>query len=60
MKLYVKYMVSLRCKMKVKEELKNLGIHYAIVDLGVIEILEDISAEQHHQVMGSTWYLMKS
>ena len=53
-------MVSLRCKMKVKEELKNLGIHYAIVDLGVIEILEDISAEQHHQLMGSTWYLMKS
>jgi hypothetical protein len=25
MKLYIKYMVSLRCKMMVKEELKKLG-----------------------------------
>ena len=39
-------MVSLRCKMMVKEELKNLGIHYVVVDLGMVEILEDITAEQ--------------
>lgn len=39
-------MVSLRCKMMVKEELKKLGLHYVIVDLGMIEILEDISDEQ--------------
>ncbi len=39
-------MVSLRCKMVVKEELKKLGIHYVIVDLGMVEILEDITAEQ--------------
>lgn len=48
MKLYIKYMVSLRCKMMVKEELKKLGLHYVIVELGVIEILEDISDEQRH------------
>lgn len=47
MKLYIKYMVSLRCKMMVKEELKKLGIHYVIVDLGMVEILEDITQEQH-------------
>ena len=46
MKLYIKYMVSLRCKMMVKEELKKLGIHYVIVDLGMVEILEDITSEQ--------------
>ncbi len=46
MKLYVKYMVSLRCKMVVKEELKKLGLHYVIVDLGLIEILEKISPAQ--------------
>jgi len=46
MKLYIKYMVSLRCKMIVKEELKSLGLHYAIVDLGSVEILEDITKEQ--------------
>ena len=40
-------MVSLRCKMVVKEELKKLGIHYVVVDLGMVEILEDITAEQH-------------
>lgn len=44
--LFIKYMVSLRCKMMVKEELKKLGLHYVIVDLGMIEILEDISDEQ--------------
>ena len=35
-------MVSLRCKMMVKEELKKLGIRYMAVDLGVAEIFEDI------------------
>lgn len=39
-------MVSLRCKMMVKEELKKLGLHYVIVDLGVVEILEDITPSQ--------------
>ena len=39
-------MVSLRCKMMVKEELKKLGIHFVVVDLGMVEILEDITAEQ--------------
>lgn len=44
--LYIKYMVSLRCKMMVKEELKKMGLHFVIVDLGMVEILEDISPEQ--------------
>ena len=39
-------MVSLRCKMVVKEELKKLGIHYVILDLGMVEILQDITEEQ--------------
>jgi AraC-like DNA-binding protein len=43
-------MVSLRCKMMVKEELLKLGLHYVIVDLGMIEILEDITDEQRHQL----------
>ena len=47
MKLYIKYMVSLRCKMMVKEELKNLGLHFVNVDLGVVEIMEDMTREQH-------------
>jgi AraC-like DNA-binding protein len=43
-------MVSLRCKILVKEELLKLGLHNVIVDLGVVEILEDISAEQRVQL----------
>lgn len=50
MKLYIKYMVSLRCKMLVKEELKKLGLHYVVVDLGVVEILEDITQQQRSQL----------
>ncbi len=50
MKLYIKYMVSLRCKMMVKEELLKLGLHYVIVELGVVEILEDISQAQHDEL----------
>lgn len=47
MKLYIKYMVSLRCKMMVKSELEKLGLHYLIVDLGEIEIKENLTTEQH-------------
>ncbi len=39
-------MVSLRCKMMVKEELHALGIRYASLELGMVELFEDISAEQ--------------
>ncbi|MBD3638252.1 MAG: helix-turn-helix transcriptional regulator [Crocinitomicaceae bacterium] len=35
-------MVSLRCKMKVEEELNNLGVSFYKVDLGVIEIHEKL------------------
>ncbi|MFA0963344.1 helix-turn-helix domain-containing protein [Roseivirga sp. BDSF3-8] len=45
-KLFIKYMVSLRCKMMVKEELSKLGLHYVYVDLGTVEILEDITEKQ--------------
>ena len=33
--------------MLVKEELLKLGLHYVFVDLGMVEILEDISVKQH-------------
>ncbi|WP_201785790.1 helix-turn-helix domain-containing protein [Elizabethkingia ursingii] len=46
MKLYIKYMVSLRCKMVVHQELENLGIKNAVVDLGTIELWDDISLLQ--------------
>jgi AraC-like DNA-binding protein len=36
-------MVSTRCKMVVKDELKKLGLHFIVVDLGEVEIMENIS-----------------
>ena len=50
MKLYIKYMVSLRCKLIVKEELKKLGLHDTTLDLGLVEILEDIKEEQREKL----------
>ena len=50
MMLYIKYMVSLRCKMLVKDELAKLGLHFVVVDLGAVEILENISLEQREQL----------
>jgi len=43
-------MVSNRCKMAVKEELKKLGLHFILVDLGEVEIMENISMEQREQL----------
>jgi AraC-like DNA-binding protein len=43
-------MVSNRCKMAVKEVLKSLGLHFIMVDLGEVEIMEDISADQREQL----------
>ena len=46
MKLHIKYMVSLRCKMVVKDELRKLGISYANISLGQVELAEEISRTQ--------------
>ena len=43
-------MVSLRCKMVVKQELKKLGLNYVVVDLGMVEILEEITQEQRKRL----------
>ena len=49
-KLYIKYMVSLRCKMVVKEELNKMHIPFFVVELGMVEILKEISREQHEEL----------
>jgi AraC-like DNA-binding protein len=43
MKLLIKNMVSLRCKMIVKSELENLGLRLKAVELGEVEVAEEIS-----------------
>jgi AraC-like DNA-binding protein len=43
-------MISNRCKLAVKEELKKLGLHFIVVDLGEVEIMENMTVEQHQQL----------
>ena len=50
MKLYIKYMVSMRCKMLVEEELKKVGLNFVSVDLGMVETPEEITSQQHDQL----------
>jgi len=50
MKLYIKYMVSMRCKKIVKTELQKLSLHFANIDLGEVEILEHISKRTRSQL----------
>ncbi len=53
MHIYIKHMVSLRCKMIVKEELKKMHLHFVVVELGTIEILEDLTPDQRAQLKAS-------
>lgn len=48
--IHVKHMVSLRCKMKVKEDLTKLGLHYGAVELGTVELKDEITAAQRVQL----------
>ncbi len=43
-------MVSLRCKLVVKEALESLGLHYVILELGIVEIMQDLTATQRKQL----------
>lgn len=43
-------MVSNRCKMAVKEELQKLGLHFVVVDLGEVDVMETLSPSQRIQL----------
>ncbi|TSJ42044.1 helix-turn-helix domain-containing protein [Fluviicola chungangensis] len=49
MKIYIKYMVSLRCKKMVGAELKKLGVIMPKINQGMVEFQEELSAEQKIQ-----------
>ena len=50
-------MVSLRCKLLVKAELEKLKLNHTIVELGEVEIMQDLSAAKHDQLRAA---LLKS
>lgn len=43
-------MVSLRCKMVVKAELEKMNLNHTRVELGEVEIMNDLSAEKRDQL----------
>jgi AraC-like DNA-binding protein len=50
MKLYIKNMVCIRCKLVVKSELDKMALHYSNVDLGEVEIMEEISPDERKRL----------
>ncbi len=50
MKIYIKNMVCIRCKMVVKEELAKLGIEHTTVELGEVDIATPFTTELHDQL----------
>ncbi len=43
-------MVSLRCKLLVKDELTKIGLPHAIVDLGTVELLDELTPTQRSEL----------
>lgn len=50
MKLFIKNMVSLRCRMVVQEELEKLCIPFGTIDLGVVQLPEEITPKQRERL----------
>ena len=46
-------MVSNRCKMAVKKELQKMGLHFIVVDLGEIDIMEELTPSQRDELKAS-------
>lgn len=50
MRIYIKNMVSVRCELMVKQELKKLGLRYVVVTLGMVELQEKVSHEKFQKL----------
>jgi AraC-like DNA-binding protein len=45
MKIYIKNMICIRCKIVVKSELKKLDIHFRKIEMGEVETTDNVSQE---------------
>jgi AraC-like DNA-binding protein len=50
MRLYIKNMVSIRCKLLVRSELERLNIPYKTVELGEVELEENITEQKREEL----------
>ncbi|EHQ31021.1 helix-turn-helix domain-containing protein [Mucilaginibacter paludis] len=46
MKIYIKNMVCIRCKMVVQEQLKKMSLHHTVVKLGEVEVTDPLTNTQ--------------
>jgi YesN/AraC family two-component response regulator len=46
-------MVSLRCKIIVREELKGMGLIYTAIEFGIVTILKELVPDQHQKLKKS-------
>ena len=49
MKLFIKYMVGVQCKMRVERELERLEIPYRFISLGAVEIAKELTLIQRNK-----------
>ena len=50
MKIYIKYMVSNRCKREVGSELDKMGVEHSIVELGEVSLKKLLNADQKKEL----------
>lgn len=50
MKIHIKYMVSLRCKMAVKEELDKLKLKHTSIELGEVNLKKNITGDERESL----------
>ena len=43
-------MVGKTCKLVVKEELKKMGLHFIFFEFGIVEIMENLTKQQHEEL----------
>lgn len=53
MELYIKHMVSLRCKLCVKAELDKRALAYDTIEMGVVKFFRPLSASEHLSISKS-------
>ncbi|MFD0795408.1 helix-turn-helix domain-containing protein [Mucilaginibacter litoreus] len=53
MKLHIKNMVCIRCKIIVEQILKDLAINYIAVELGSADVIQDLSPARKHELNAS-------
>jgi hypothetical protein len=46
MKIHIKYMIGNRCKILVRDILNEMALHFVIIELGEVDIMENITNAQ--------------